>query len=225
MNQDQKKQLYTVGGLMLVIGFLVGVIVTVAWYSGDGETPSDSSATSTEESTTAGTSTANNDDTDTLVPDADVENGGQNSNMSATDSTDTENDNGQTSDSTIADRSPGVTGGSENAGTPGQLFVDVTGQSAGESVTIDQAAVSVPTWIAVHETRNDGLGNVLGAKWVPEGEHTDVAVSLLRSTEPGQQYFVTLYEDNGDKQFSHTQDTLVQFGGTTLYATFETSEQ
>lgn len=80
-------------------------------------------------------------------------------------------------------------------------LISVSAQPAGTQVQV-RVSLSSAGWVAVHEEREGGLGNVLGAKWLPEGDH-DVTVNLLRATASGQTYHVVLYNDDGDRQFEY----------------------
>ncbi|MHB1163444.1 MAG: DUF7282 domain-containing protein [Minisyncoccota bacterium] len=90
-----------------------------------------------------------------------------------------------------------VTSASEVTPSPNGALA-VADQPAGSSVTVESVTVPPPgVWIAVQETENGALGNVLGATRV-HGPLSGVVVNLLRNTEPGQTYAVVLYRDGGD---------------------------
>lgn len=77
-------------------------------------------------------------------------------------------------------------------------------QPAGISVSIAQATLKNPSWIAIKDTN----GRILGAGWFStSGEH--LSVPLLRATEAGQVYQAVIYVDDGDKQFDFHKDTLL----------------
>jgi len=106
-------------------------------------------------------------------------------------------------DAMMEDESGDVLG--ETAAPAPEVTMTVTGadvavanQSAGMQVSV--AGVSLPqnSWVVVNEDRNGGLGNVLGAQWLPAGTHSVVMVDLLRGTEAGMVYYVTLRADGGD---------------------------
>ena len=80
-------------------------------------------------------------------------------------------------------------------------LISVSPQKAGMSVTA-RVTFEAPGWVAVHEESSGGIGNVLGAKWLPAGEQ-DVTVDLLRATVAGMTYHVVLYNDDGDRQFDY----------------------
>ncbi len=86
----------------------------------------------------------------------------------------------------------------------------VSAQHAGSEVTVDAVTFTSPSWIAIHEERAGGLGNVLGAAWFPAGTHKNVMVSLLRSTVSGNRYYAALYEDNGNKKYDHRVDAAIK---------------
>jgi hypothetical protein len=61
-------------------------------------------------------------------------------------------------------------------------------------------------WVAIHEYREGKPGNILGASWLPVGEHADVKVELLRAMEAGKTYYAMLHDDDGDKLFNYKND-------------------
>lgn len=98
------------------------------------------------------------------------------------------------------DSSDSMTGGiSETGGS-----VSVSDQAAGALVELDRLTLSGATWVAVRDERG-----IMGAQWLPVGTYTDATVTLLRPTVAGETYFIVLYADNGDKQFSSSADTVV----------------
>ena len=86
--------------------------------------------------------------------------------------------------------------------------VSVDDQKAGSLVFIKHVDVSSPTWIAVRETVDGAIGNILGAEMVT-GATDDIPVTLLRPTKTGEKYAVFLYQDNGDGEFSFKTDSLI----------------
>ncbi len=80
----------------------------------------------------------------------------------------------------------------------GSGAVSVADQSAGSSVTVESVTVPPPgVWVAIQETSDGTLGNVLGATRV-HGPRSNVTVNLLRNTAPDRAYAVVLYRDGGD---------------------------
>lgn len=61
-------------------------------------------------------------------------------------------------------------------------------------------------WVAIHEDREGKPGNILGAAWLPVGEHQGTKVDLLRPMEAGKTYYAMLHDDDGDKQFNYKND-------------------
>lgn len=86
--------------------------------------------------------------------------------------------------------------------------VAVATQPAGMSAVIESVTVPPPgVWVAVQEVNEDGsLGNVLGAARVAHPT-SNVSVSLLRHTLPGQEYAAVLYRDDGDGAFNVGRDS------------------
>lgn len=86
--------------------------------------------------------------------------------------------------------------------------ISVRDQASGTSVTIESLTVPPPgVWIAVREVTGGALGNVLGAERV-NGPRTNIAISLLRATEPGRSYAVELYRDDGGDTFDLANDSV-----------------
>lgn len=86
--------------------------------------------------------------------------------------------------------------------------VSVADQQAGDTVVVESVTVPTPgVWVAVREIIGDDLGNVLGAVRV-SAPSTNISVSLLRATEPGQRYAIQLYRDNGDNSFDLSTDSV-----------------
>lgn len=175
MNTEQSKQTYIIGGVMLVVGLLVGMFLTVAWYeSQNGSEEENDMATSTE----------------------DINNQDENEDIS-----------GNGADNNTVDQDD------DNTGSSLSFSVSAQNQVAGSQVIVPSVSVGVDTWVAVREEENGQMSNILGAKWIPAGDHVGVEVNLLRATAPGQNYYVVLYEDDGDKEFSQINDVVITAGG------------
>lgn len=84
--------------------------------------------------------------------------------------------------------------------------ISVADQSAGSVVKVAHVTLSANAWVAVHDDWSGKPGNILGAQWLPKGSHDNVTVDLLRNTKSGTSYFVTVQDDNGDKQFENRLD-------------------
>lgn len=87
--------------------------------------------------------------------------------------------------------------------------ITVSPQPAGRAVVVSQVVLPQKGWIVVHESNNGALSNALGAARRDAGQHTGVVVELLRNTEPGKNYFVVLYADNGNNTFELKEDALI----------------
>lgn len=94
--------------------------------------------------------------------------------------------------------------------------VTTSDQAAGSQVTISQATLTRPSWIAIKDTK----GWVIGAGWfAASGEN--LSVPLLRATKAGEVYQAVVYADNGDKKFDLHADTLLTSAeGAPLSSTF-----
>lgn len=187
---NHTKQLWFIGVGMLILGVIIGLMI------GAGGSPADDdqSAQNRRPATTSAATTTDDGQADTA-------------------------DQSNSSDTQQPDRSAASTDGEWN-GSRDSYFVSVSDQEAGESVVIDELTFDAPSWAAVREAEDGEMGSVLGAKWRPAGEYSDLDVSLLRGTEAGKMYYVTIYQDNGDKEFQHAADTLVDVDGRTVYTSF-----
>jgi len=107
--------------------------------------------------------------------------------------------------------------------TPETAKIQVSEQAAGHSVTVNSAILDVNGWIVVHEEKDGFVSNALGASRADQGVHTNITVPLLRGTEPGNRYWIVLYSDNGDREFSLTDDfPLKDTAGAPLISSFQT---
>jgi len=195
---NHTKQLWFIGVGMLVLGVIIGLMI------GAGGRRAPENGTQSAQNNVPATTT---DATSSV---------GQ---MDDSQQTDTDTD---ASEQQQPDRSPATTQDGEWGGARDSWYVDVSNQPAGESVTIDEVMFDAASWVAVREATDGEMGNVLGAKWRPAGEWTNLDVSLLRATSPDEQYYVTIYRDNGDKEFQYAADTLVDVDGRTVYTSFRT---
>jgi hypothetical protein len=101
-----------------------------------------------------------------------------------------------------------------------QSPMSVIDQSAGKSVAISRLSVAQPTWVVVYASNGDRPGTALGARLFSAADKQG-KVGLLRSTAPGQSYFVGLSADDGDRAFSLSKDKpLAGQDGSPLWATF-----
>jgi len=88
--------------------------------------------------------------------------------------------------------------------------IDVRDQAAGGVVVISSIELMEDGWISIHEENKDFIGNALGAVRRDAGTHTSVSIPLLRETLTGQTYWVVIYSDSGDSQFSLKDDFPVR---------------
>ncbi len=96
-------------------------------------------------------------------------------------------------------------------------LVSVETQQAGETVLVAAVNVAAPgVWVAVQEVAGNELGNVLGAARAREPV-SNLSIPLLRKTEAGKTYVITLYRDDGDGLFSTVTDSV--------YIDFESGER
>ena len=91
--------------------------------------------------------------------------------------------------------------------TPESTSITAHSQTAGDSVMVANATLDTDGWIVIHEERDTRISNALGAVRRDAGTYTNVTVPLLRPTNAGSRYWVVLYSDNGDREFSLADDT------------------
>lgn len=102
----------------------------------------------------------------------------------------------------------------------GNGAISVSKQSAGKTVMID--SLSLPTangWVVVRDYVDGKAGNILGAaRYSVDEMLTPKTVELIRATEAGKTYQVVLFNNNGDKAFNLTEDTIIDGISTTFDA-------
>lgn len=98
--------------------------------------------------------------------------------------------------------------------------VSVADQVAGMTVQVSKVTLSDASWVVVREDTGNGMGNILGALWLPAGTKENASVELLRATEPNKNYFVALYTDNGDKKFDKMVDLPMAVDGKVVSGVF-----
>jgi hypothetical protein len=185
--------------LAFLIGLVLGIGVTWMWYAtepnaADNGTPE---ATSTPETATSSEATDNEAPANEATSDND------------------ERSNGDTTEQSTENEQQTVSGNGNE--------LSVARQVPGDDVTIASVRFSEAGWVAVHELTDNGeRGNVLGAKWEPAGEHSQVTVPLLRGTEGARTYSAVLYRDNGNKEFDLDDDQMIMQDGEPVADQFET---
>ncbi len=187
-NNSKRGQLKAI--VLLLIGFIIGFATHAFTVSEESVIPDDQNNTS-EETVDTGSKSDENDDkvspTDGSTDD--------------TVTNDKEEENEDNTAKTSFDATP------NNSSYDGYSF-SVVDQSAGGVVYVSSLTFPKESWIAVREDNDGVMGNILGARRYPTGEHTG-AIELLRDTQAGQTYYVVIYIDDGDKDFDHKKETLL----------------
>jgi hypothetical protein len=117
-------------------------------------------------------------------------------------------------------------GAKETVKTEAVSMADVVGtvavadQGAGKTVLVSKVTLSDAGWVVVREDTGSGMGKILGAQWLPLGIHENVSVDLLRAIEANKNYFVALYDDNGDKKFDKVTDLPIAADGKVVSGVF-----
>lgn len=88
--------------------------------------------------------------------------------------------------------------------------IEVSDQSAGQTVLVDKVVLTGAGWVAVREDLEGQLGKILGAQRLDAGIHGPVLVDLLRQTVAGKNYYLVLYRDDGDKIFNQQLDSIIE---------------
>lgn len=91
----------------------------------------------------------------------------------------------------------------------GSNAIEAKDQPAGNMVEVNMITLSVTGWVAIHEDRDGGLGNILGAGRFEPGIYLG-EIALLRDTVAGGTYYAVLYQDNGDKVFDKATDAPIK---------------
>jgi hypothetical protein len=112
----------------------------------------------------------------------------------------------------------------EDPQTPTSDTIAVSTQLPGSSVTIDNAFLSKPGFITIHEaTATGGAGKIIGTSGllsVGPKQDLEISATLL----PGAKYIAMLREDNGDKKFTDAADIAVKKNNITLMTLFSVSQ-
>ncbi len=110
-------------------------------------------------------------------------------------------------------------GNGDDSATPTDMIVpagkgSIVAKDQKAGVVVVLSAVTMPVkngWIVVHEVRDGGLGNILGASRYSEKDGLKpTQVELLRATTAGQTYHVVVYTENGDRVFDKQDDMPVK---------------
>ncbi len=93
--------------------------------------------------------------------------------------------------------------------TSGENSVSVNNQPAGFRVVVGEFVLSQDGWLVVKEDINGVPGNILGAQRYNAGVYNSGIVELLRNTEEGEVYYVSIFSDDGDRKFDLSLDSEV----------------
>lgn len=86
-------------------------------------------------------------------------------------------------------------------------LIQVKDQAASGVVRVETTTLPQNGWLVVHEEIDGKIANALGALRKDAGSYSAAEIPLLRSTAPGRQYWIVMYTDNGDREFSLVSDT------------------
>jgi len=100
----------------------------------------------------------------------------------------------------------------------------VENQLAGESVMVKNVKMPQAGWVVVHEVLDGFVANALGATRIDAGEYDLVIIELLRPSIPQSKYVVTLYADDGNRQFEINADSpMIDSTGNAIFEEFQTA--
>ncbi len=140
----------------------------------------------------------------------------ENKNVVVSEENKEKNEDTETAPNKTSDRKEPVSVSGSNA-------ISANNQSAGDRAEIDMVTLSVAGWVAIHEDRNGGLGNILGAQRYESGIHLG-EVRLLRPMISGAKYHAVLYQDFGDRGFNSSEDAPIKNAeGKIIESIFETN--
>ena len=99
-----------------------------------------------------------------------------------------------------------------------EYSIEVIDQSANSVVNVSSVALTDGGWLVVYEGGENNIVRILGAKRLDAGSYQNVEVELLSTgfTKSGEIYFVTLFDDDGDKEFDHKVDQPIRDGAANL---------
>jgi hypothetical protein len=95
----------------------------------------------------------------------------------------------------------------EEAVLASSAYLEINNQIPGEVIIVSKVTMTEGGWVAVHDDNNGIPGNILGAYYLPAGNHKDQIVPLLRGVTDDRSYIVVIHQDNGDRIFDYKIDT------------------
>ncbi len=112
----------------------------------------------------------------------------------------------------------------DNSGQPTSATVAVSEQTPGSSITIDNAFLEKPGFIAIHEVDSKGQpGKIIGASgYLTVGPKQDLEINV--PIVAGGKYIAMLHEDNGDKKFNAATDMPVKSNNIPIMTMFSVSQ-
>lgn len=85
-------------------------------------------------------------------------------------------------------------------------LLSVKEQIPGDVVLVDRVVMEKAGWVAIHDDLGGQPGNILGAYYLPAGEHSGQLVPLLRGMKDETSYIAVIHNDDGDKVFDYKLD-------------------
>ncbi len=108
--------------------------------------------------------------------------------------------------------------------TPTSDTIAVSTQIPGNAVTIDNAFLSKPGFITIHEVTNQGAtGKIIGTSgYLSVGPKQDLEITA--KLVPGAKYIAMIHADNGDKKFNEAQDSAITSNNAPVMTMFSVSQ-
>lgn len=100
---------------------------------------------------------------------------------------------------------------------PGSALAILPNQEAGASEIQVNATLGEPGFVTVHQAVGEAPADVLGVSaFLFAGEHSDLSVPLITTTEAATRYFVLMFVDDGDGVYESGVDLPVKVDGVVI---------
>lgn len=96
----------------------------------------------------------------------------------------------------------------------------VSGQGESSDLTVTMVTITEPGFVVIHADSNGQPGEVLGSSTLLQsGSHNNTPIKLSRKTVNGEIIYAVLHKDNGDGQYTSTDETVKGSNGEAMYMT------
>jgi len=76
-------------------------------------------------------------------------------------------------------------------------YISAENQPAGDYVLVKEVKLIEPGWLVAYDGPIGEARHILGAQFLPAGEHRDIIIWLQRGTMAGDTYLVAIHDDDG----------------------------